>query len=264
MASEDVSVGGIVYYGYSKESPNEWKAGMNELRKKMNSAPILTTYSDTDFIFRYSWMSDTNYVVKIEAADSTRGLAFTIFNTGLGNVWAWISGSSNVDVNTPNWGGLTSGSVWTTGSSGISTAATSVSIAKIGVLPSANSGAKTTATYLIENDSSNGPLVFPNGMRSAYTPFTTTLRGAPSSTQAKMSIFGPVHASALAGRGSPYVCMPSQTAQMIPYGSYMFSSTAVDDSTVDRRFQGVMMNSSGNAMLFMMADTGSSAYDDEE
>lgn len=264
MAREDVSVGGIVYYGYSKESPEDWDAAIKELRKKMNSPPVITVYDDDEFIFRYSWMSTGNNVVRITASDTTRGLAFTVYNTGLGNVWAWISGDGNVDVNTPKWDGRSAGTIWASGATGVSDPATSVSIARIGILPANSSGKRATASYLIENDTSNGPLVFPNDLSSSFTPFTTTLSGVPTSNQAKMSIFGPVHAPSLGGRGTPYVCMPTQTTQIIPYGSYMFSAEGQDGNMLDQRFQGVMMNSSGNAMLFMMADTGSSAYDDEE
>lgn len=263
MAREDVSVGGVVYYGYSLESPEDWEAGLTELRNKMNSPPVTTSSDGLDFTIRYSWMSSGNNAVNVSAADSNRGLAFTIFVTGLGNVWAWISGSGTVDVNSPNWGGRTSGSVWTTGTTGISSSATSVSVAKIDIIPSASSGKKATGAYLLENDSSEGPIVLPNDRSSAFTPFITTLKGTPTSTQAMISIFGPVHASSLSGRGGSGVCMPTQTTQSIPYGSYNFSCKDSSGQTVDRRFQGVMMNSSGNAMLFMMADTGTSSYDEE-
>lgn len=264
MAREDVSVGGIVYYGYSLESPEDWRAGLTALRKKMNSSAVTTSSDSLEFIFRYGWMSSGNNVVKVTAADSNRGLAFTIFDTGLNNVWAWISGSGTENVNSPNWNGRTSGDIWTSGVAGISTPATSVSIARVEVIPSTGTGTRTTAAYLIQNDNNAAPLIYPNGMTSAFTPFSTTLSGTPTSTAAKISIFGPVHAPTLAGYGSPYVCMATQTTQPIPYGSYNFSASSVDGKIIDRRFQGVMMNSGGSAVLFMMADTGTSSYDDEE
>lgn len=262
MARQDVSVGGIVYYGYSLEDVEDWSAGLTELKKRMNSAPVSVTSDGLTFIFRYGWMASGNHVFKIEATSAEKGLAFTIFNTGAGNTWAWISQSDTADMTTPHWGGRTSGTTWSTGSTGVSVSAESVSFANLQIIGSATSGKKATGAYLIE---SNGSLlVFPNDRTSSFTPFGTTLSGSPSSTEAKVSVFGPVHAPSLAGYGNGSVYIPTQTTQPIPYGSYNFSMNNTSGGVSDLRFQGVMMNSSGNAMLFMMADTGASAYDDEE
>lgn len=264
MAREDVSVGGIVYYGYSLESPEDWSAGCKELVKKMNSAPVATSISSTEFTFRYSWMQNGNNVAKVVAADSERGLAYTIFSTGADNgVWAWISSSGTEDANSPNWSGKTSGSIWTTGINGVSTTASAISLARISVIPSASSGKKATAMYLMQSDGS-GVYVFPNDMASSFTPFKSTISGSPESTQAKITVMGPVHSPYLAGRGSPYAMMPTIATQVIPPGSYNFSGLDTSGKIVDWRLQGVMAGSDGNSALFMMADTGASAYDDEE
>lgn len=266
MAREDVSVGGVVYYGYSLEAPEDWAAALKELKRNMNSAPVSVDSDGLTLTFRYSWMSAGNNVFKVTAADTERGLAFTVYNTGLGNVWAWVGGEASVDVNAPKWNGRTSGTVWDSGTTGVSTSATSVSFANVRINPSANSGKKATAAYLVEVN--NHPLVYPNDKSSSFTPFATSLSGTPVSTEAKTSIFGPIHAPALAGvsRGGT-VFMPSQTTQVTPYGSYCFTLKGQDsdgnDATLTTRFQGVMMNDSGGAMLFMAADTGTSTYDEE-
>lgn len=264
MAREDVSIGGIVYYGYSKEDTTDWSAGINELQKRMNVTPVSTSgvSAGLEFIFKYSWMASGNHVVSLTASSNTRGLAFTIYVSGTGTVWAWIGIGANEDMNTPRWSGRTSGDVWKTGTTGISTTASSISIAKIPMEAlGRSSGLKVTAIYMIDDESGGAPFIFPNNLTSAFTPFRSTLSGVPESTSAKLNVFGPIHAPTLAGYYNGVAVMPTQTTQPMPPGDYQ--------CTVPKGYinlKGVMPGQNGYARLFLNADPNASTYseDDEE
>lgn len=255
---EDVPVGGVVYYGYSKEDTGDWSAGINELKKGMNSNSVQTSVDPDNFEFRYYWMLPANHVVSVTASNTTRGLPFTIYSTGFGNVWAWIGSAGDADMSSPNWSGRTSGDIWKTGSTGIATTAASVSFVKVPLTGTSSVGTKATAMYGIQDD--DGALyVFPNNFTSQFTPAPSTLTGTPANTSAKLNVFGPIHASNLAGFTSKgIVAMPTQTTQLMPPGDYQCSTA---NGSVGLR--AVMLGSSGAAMIVLGADTGTSTYDDE-
>ena len=251
---EDVSIGGAVYYGYSVESPGDWDAGIKSLMANLNQAPLISTSTSDEFEVRYGWMSSTNHVVKLEAEDSTRGIAFTIFVNGVGDVWAWLSASASADVNTPNWSGTTTGDFWTTGTAGVATNVSSISLASIKILGSTGIGKKATQAYALMAQGGGAPYIYANDGTTAFTPYQTTLSGSPLSTSAKVTVLGPLHAASLAGVGEN-AKMLTQASQSIPPGSY---------SMGNYRFQGVMAGTNGGATLFLPADTDYNTYNEEE
>lgn len=266
MARQDVPVGGVVYYGYSKEDTGDWSAGINELKKGMDANSVFVSTgtgaaANTIFEFGYYWMTTGNHVVKVSAADSTRGLPFTIYATGIGTAWAWIGSAANEDMGAPKWTGVTAGDFWTTGSSGVSSATevSSLSIAKIPLTPTGTGSGNATAMYLIQDNS--GPYVYPNNFSSGFTPFRTTISGVPTVTDANINVFGPIHASRLSGvtKSGIIAHMPTQTTQQMPPGDYSVSGALSGSDNL----RAVMPNSDGYAMLFLNADTGTSTYDDE-
>lgn len=263
MAREDMPTGGVVYYGYSKIASEDWTAAVKELRKGTNTAPMSTTVSTSAFSFAYSWMASGYNVFKIEETDATKGLAFTIYVTGTGAVWAWISGSSGEDMDSPKWSGRTSGTIWTSGQSGVNQNATSVSFALIPLDATASQSKKATVMYMVEaggNDATS-PWIYPNSFTTNFTPFQSTLSGTPSSTTAAINVFGPIHAPKLAGAAKSGILalMPTQTTQSMPPGDY--SASGVLSGYANLR--GVMPGHDGHALLFLNADTGTSTYDEE-
>lgn len=249
MAVQDVTVGGVVYYGYSAESPEDWVAATNALANRLNTPPISTTHSSSEFKIRYSWMDASSHVIKLTPADANRGFAYTIYVTGPGECWAWISAASDVDVNAPNWNGRTIGDLWKTGQNGITTTASSVSIASVIVQPIATSGKKATKAYLISPPDSGVPYIYPNDATQRFTPYVSALSGGSSPSNARVSILGPIHATGLAGY-TLVSKMLTQSTQALPPGSYHFSNSSSDTL----KMQGVMANATGKADIFLVGE----------